>query len=155
MQALRVLKVAEERIQSVEVPGAGIVVPRPQVLLAQTGVPLLAGVQQHRRGVSGGLVQGVAVRVVDVHLVQRGSAGAGQSSDCLGRVREYADRAVAIMQEVVRPADRLALLVVGLDGLADLVGAEGVVDDLDGGAALVSVRLADDLLVTREVPVVY
>ena len=61
------------------------------------------------------------------------------------------------MQEVIGPADWVAaLLVVRLDGLADLVGAEGVVDDLLHFAGLsVPVRLADDLLVTREVPVVY
>ena len=59
------------------------------------------------------------------------------------------------MQEVIGPADWVAALpVVRLDGLADFVGAEGVVDDLRGGAALVPVRLAGDLLVAREVAVV-
>ena len=60
-----------------------------------------------------------------------------------------------VVQEVLRLAGGGAVGFVGLDGLADLVGAEGVVDDLLHFAGLsVPVRLADDLLVTREVPVV-
>ena len=59
-----------------------------------------------------------------------------------------------VVQEVMRLAGGGAVGFVGLDGLADLVGAKRVVDDLRGGTALVPVRLADDLLVTREVLVV-
>ena len=59
-----------------------------------------------------------------------------------------------VVQEVLRLAGGGAVGVVGLDGLADLVGAEGVVDDLRGGTALVPVCLADDLLVAGVVLVV-
>ena len=52
------------------------------------------------------------------------------------------------MQAAVIEADRLYQLVVGLGSLTHLVGAKGVVDDLRGGAALVPMRLADDLLTT-------
>ena len=61
---------------------------------------------------------------------------------------------MAVVQEVLRLAFGGAVGFVGLDGLADLVGVEGVVDDLRGGAALVPVRLADGLLVAGEVLVV-
>lgn len=124
METLRVSFVPKEWIESIKRTIRGVVIPCPQILLADAGVELFAAVEVLCGCGSHFEAEGFAVGGVVKDLRRRGDGGDGT-----GEVGEDAGGTVAVVVE----DERFAVWVAcgGEGGLADLVVANGVDDLLD------------------------